>query len=437
MERADQLLRANDKASLSKAYNTYKSAYLKALLNNDSEMAERAKKGVETSAERLGIQENPDDTEEETGSDYRNSSTPSNIDVLPKVTDYAINKNQLFITLDRPLQLSDINTFSLKEGKVNKLIFDFPGIYGKVLTHVNSTYFRDVRIAQNTPETIRIVFEKGLDFYTKVDLLGNKLVFSSFVGKGPQSNLPTTSKTLPAPPKVQPEIHAKTSVSKKKKTIFIDAGHGGHDAGAVGYQRLMEKKVVLGIAQEVKRELLARGYLVKMARDKDVFIPLQKRTAMANHSNADLFLSIHANAMEKRTNVHGIETYFLSPARSERAKKVAALENSADLQEMSHLSQNTFLSFLNRERVIASNKFAIDIQKNILYRLKKMYSDVRDNGVREGPFWVLVGAQMPAVLLEVGYITNPTEARRMKTSNFQKLIAKGIADGIDSFFYYN
>ena len=104
---------------------------------------------------------------------------------------------------------------------------------------------------------------------------------------------------------------------------------------------------------------------------------------------------------------------------------------------MSHLSQNTFLSFLNRERVIASNKFAIDIQKNILYRLKKVYGDVRDNGVREGPFWVLVGAQMPAVLLEVGYITNPTEARRMKTSNFQKLIAKGIADGIDSFFYYN
>lgn len=436
--KADELLRQGDKASLSKAYNTYKSAYLNALLDGDNDLADRAKNGVEAAASKLGIETEESDSDDAAVSEaVETKDTPSNIEALPRIVDYSISKNQLYITFDRPQDIKEINTFSLQEGKIKKVVFDFPGVYGKVLTHIPSTYFRDIRLAQNTPDTVRIVLEKGLGFYTKVDILGNKMVLSSFVGKAPESKIAPTATVIPKPPKEEPQIRALTPTQKRQKTVFVDAGHGGHDAGAVGYQRLMEKRIVLAVTQEVVKELKSRGYRVETSRDKDIFIPLRDRTALANKHNADLFLSIHANAMGKKTDVQGIEAYFLSPARSDRAKKVAALENSADLKEMSNLSQKTFLSFLNREKVIASNKFAIDIQKNILTQLKKEYKDIRDNGVREGPFWVLVGAQMPAVLLEIGYITNPTEARRMKTHRYQKLLAKGIADGIDSFFYYN
>ncbi|MDQ1340883.1 MAG: N-acetylmuramoyl-L-alanine amidase, partial [Campylobacterota bacterium] len=158
---------------------------------------------------------------------------------------------------------------------------------------------------------------------------------------------------------------------------------------------------------------------------------------MANKENADIFLSIHANSAPSKIEFKGLETYFLSPARSERAESVASKENATDLEVMTSESQKTFLSFLNREKVIASNKFAIDLQKNLLLNLKNNYSNIVDNGVREGPFWVLVGAQMPAVLLEIGYITHPKEAINLNSDDYQNIIAKGIADGIDSYFYHN
>ena len=115
----------------------------------------------------------------------------------------------------------------------------------------------------------------------------------------------------------------------------------------------------------------------------------------------------------------------------------AAKENKVDLETMNEMSQKTFLSFLNREKIVASNKLAIDLQKNILATIKTKHKDVKDSGVREGPFWVLVGAQMPAAIIEIGYITNPQEAKRINSLKYQKLLAKGIADGIDRYFYHN
>jgi N-acetylmuramoyl-L-alanine amidase len=154
-----------------------------------------------------------------------------------------------------------------------------------------------------------------------------------------------------------------------------------------------------------------------------------------------MFISIHANAARKsRTKiVRGVETYFLSPARSEKAKRVAALENKGDMDAMNWSSKNTFLTVLNQGKITASNKMAIDIQKNILYSLRKRYGKnvIRDGGVREGPFWVLLGAQMPSVLIEIGYISHPSESRRIYTRSYQKLIAQSIANGIDSYFLKN
>ena len=228
----------------------------------------------------------------------------------------------------------------------------------------------------------------------------------------------------------------KKITSAKGKVIVLDAGHGGDDPGAINGS-LKEKNIVLSIAQKAGKELQGRGYKVYYTRSKDKFINLRDRTKYANDKAADLFISIHANAAPNKTKaatMHGIETFFLSPARSERSKNAAALENKSDIEEMNYFSKQTFLNFLNREKIIASNKLAIDVQREVLARAKSVSSKASDGGVREAPFWVLVGALMPAVLLEVGYITHPSEGDLINNSKYQDALAKGLADGIDVYF---
>ena len=229
---------------------------------------------------------------------------------------------------------------------------------------------------------------------------------------------------------------AKKITSAKGKVVVLDAGHGGDDPGAINGS-LKEKNIVLSIAQKAGKELQGRGYKVYYTRGKDKFINLRDRTKYANDKAADLFISIHANAApnkSKAATMRGIETFFLSPARSERSKNAAALENKSDIEEMNYFSKQTFLNFLNREKIIASNKLAIDVQREVLARAKSVSSKASDGGVREAPFWVLVGALMPAVLLEVGYITHPSEGDLINNSKYQDALAKGLADGIDVYF---
>ena len=229
---------------------------------------------------------------------------------------------------------------------------------------------------------------------------------------------------------------AKKVQSAKGKVIVLDAGHGGDDPGAINGS-LKEKNIVLSIAQKAGKELQGRGYKVYYTRSKDKFINLRDRTKYANDKAADLFISIHANAAPNKTKaatMHGIETFFLSPARSERSKNAAALENKSDIEEMNFFSKQTFLNFLNREKIIASNKLAIDVQREVLARAKSVSSKASDGGVREAPFWVLVGALMPAVLVEVGYITHPSEGELINNSKYQDALAKGLADGVDVYF---
>lgn len=222
--------------------------------------------------------------------------------------------------------------------------------------------------------------------------------------------------------------------------IVLDAGHGGKDAGAVGPYKRYEKHVTLAIAKFVRENLKEKGFKVYMTRATDKFISLRYRTKYANTKNADIFVSIHANSTIKKnaSKARGIETYFLSPAKSDKAKRVAAIENQEDMDSMSYNSKNILLTLLNRSKIIASQKMAIDIQKHMLYDLRKMYGNqIIDGGVREAPFWVLVGAQMPSVLVEVGYISHPEESKLLYSKQYQRKIAKGISEGIIAYFTHN
>ncbi|WQR98536.1 N-acetylmuramoyl-L-alanine amidase [Helicobacter pylori] len=226
---------------------------------------------------------------------------------------------------------------------------------------------------------------------------------------------------------------------KKHKKIVLDAGHGGKDCGAMSANLVCEKDIVLEVVKFLHKELKKRGYSVLLTRDKDIYIDLVGRTELANRKSADLFISVHANSIPKRStsNAHGIETYFLSTARSERARKVAEQENKDDVNLMDYFSKSLFLNSLNTQRLIVSNKLAIDVQYGMLQSVRKNYPDVVDGGVREGPFWVLAGALMPSILIEIGYNSHAIESKRIQSKPYQKILAKGIADGIDSFFSKN
>nr|WP_232259730.1 N-acetylmuramoyl-L-alanine amidase [Helicobacter pylori] len=226
---------------------------------------------------------------------------------------------------------------------------------------------------------------------------------------------------------------------KKHKKIVLDAGHGGKDCGAMSANLVCEKDIVLEVVKFLYKELKKRGYSVLLTRDKDIYIDLVARTELANKKSADLFISVHANSIPKHStsNAHGIETYFLSTARSERARKVAEQENKDDVNLMDYFSKSLLLNSLNTQRLIVSNKLAIDVQYGMLQSVRKNYPDVVDGGVREGPFWVLAGALMPSILIEIGYNSHAIESKRIQSKPYQKILAKGIADGIDSFFSKN
>lgn len=232
--------------------------------------------------------------------------------------------------------------------------------------------------------------------------------------------------------------HKKPSKSwnpHKHELVVIDAGHGGHDTGAIaGGKR--EKDLVLQIAKRVAKQLKKHGHPVYMTRTRDRFLKLPQRTHIADRKKAVVFISIHANSVprSKRNKVYGIETFFLQNTRDAKSQRVAVRENKAVLKGTTKLSRNVIIdSVLTGPKIVESNKLAIDVQRHMMHQLRTKYRDVKDSGVRHAPFWVLVGASRPSILVEVGYISNPRERKRLFTPLYQELLAKGIADGVDSY----
>jgi N-acetylmuramoyl-L-alanine amidase len=218
--------------------------------------------------------------------------------------------------------------------------------------------------------------------------------------------------------------------------IVLDAGHGGHDKGASSQQKL-EKELVLEITKKTAQAFKSAGYQVFMTREEDTFLTLSQRTKLADKLNAKVFISIHANAMPHKKHaksVNGIETYFLQKTRDARSQRIAARENAAVLQGTDKLSQNVIVdAVLNGPKVLESNKLAIDVQRQMIKAARSKYSDVQDGGVRAAPFYVLVGASRPSILIEVGYITHPKERKRLFQTAYQKKLAQGIVEGVHNY----
>jgi N-acetylmuramoyl-L-alanine amidase len=216
------------------------------------------------------------------------------------------------------------------------------------------------------------------------------------------------------------------------KKIVIDPGHGGKDPGCFLNNHVEEKNVALNLAKILAKKLEGRlGIEAVLTRNTDVFLPLEKRTAFANMQKADLFLSLHVNA-HKDADVSGIETYFLNMATDERAVMVAARENATSEKNISDL-QKILNDLMLNTKISESSKLAHDIQKGMMEQVGKKYDNEKDLGVKQAPFYVLIGADMPAVLVETGFLTNPSERKRLQSRKYLESIADGIVSGIEAY----
>ena len=306
----------------------------------------------------------------------------------------------------------------------DRVYFDLKNssIIKEIKTHfsVEDGIVRTVRASQFNDDTVRVVFdiEEITDYKAFIIEDPARLVIDLY-GKGKGADSP--------------------GLTVMKKRIVIDAGHGGHDPGAVGPNKLYEKDVVLDIAVKLKKILSADpGNEVFLTRERDVFIPLEERTAFANRKNADLFVSIHANASPRR-QAKGIETYLLNWTDDEEANKVAARENQISLRKMREMNRQmdtvgAILSGLEREsKRDESIKLANYIQRSMISDMDKAYGDVLDLGVKQALFYVLFGAKMPSVLVEVSFISNPEEEKLLSQDEYRLKIAKAIAEGLHTY----
>ncbi|MEW6215442.1 MAG: N-acetylmuramoyl-L-alanine amidase [Nitrospirota bacterium] len=328
---------------------------------------------------------------------------------------------RVVIDLSSPVEFSknrisnpDRLYFDLKNTTITKEI--------KTSLPVGDGILKMVRAGQFNPDTVRVVLdlEEIADFNAFVLDSPARLVIDVY-GTGEKLKKPEATIT--------------------KRRIVIDPGHGGHDPGAVGPNGLYEKDVVLDIALKLKKILLADPLNeVFLTRETDIFIPLEERTAIANNRSTDLFISIHANASPRR-KARGIETYLLNWTNDMEAMRVAARENAISLKKMEEMQRQMDVLEIIKSDLMRENKrdesikLAHYIQKSMVSSLNNGYRDkeIVDLGVKQALFYVLFGARMPSVLVEVSFISNPEEEKLLSQESYRMQIAKAIAEGLNKY----
>jgi N-acetylmuramoyl-L-alanine amidase len=233
----------------------------------------------------------------------------------------------------------------------------------------------------------------------------------------------------PAPTREGYSVARQLGLAARK--VVIDPGHGGHDPGTMDRHGLREKDIVLDVAHRLRKLLEIDGFEVYMTRESDVFIPLEERTAIANSRAADLFVSIHVNAA-RNSRPRGTETYYLNLATTPDAEEVAARENAVTTRRLGEL-QSILQKVMNNSRITESRELAGTVQTHMASGLYSSSKDPRNRGVKTAPFYVLLGAQMPSVLVEVAYLTNRKDAELLSDSTFRQKAAESIATGVRAY----
>ena len=310
-----------------------------------------------------------------------------------------------------------------------------------------------VRAAQHDPDTVRVVLDLPGADVVQAFVLEDPPRLVLDIGTRPTSAAPeiaggeappsvgATAEAKAAPPRDEP-AHSKAAAPPRAgegadeprgavRRIVVDAGHGGHDPGAIGPGRVREKNVTLAMALRLAKKLRDDGFEVVLTRRGDRYLALEERTAIANTARGDLFISIHANAHPRR-NRSGIETWVLNVADGRYPSRLAARENGLDLDGEGEAAR--ILTDLDAKASAgASGRLARLVQREVTAGVRAHVGDVRDLGVKSALFYVLLGARMPAVLVETGFISNREEERRLASARYQDEIAGGIARAVSAF----
>ncbi len=332
--------------------------------------------------------------------------------------------------------------------EATRLDKDVPGKEG-----VADGILRSIRAARHSESTVRVVLDIDHIDHFRVFSLSNpfRVVIDVHGDKKGPSPTASSKKTIASKKAASSKKSAskagdradRVAVSKaaqgknvarslveqlglKIKTIMIDPGHGGKDPGAMA-NKLREKDINLKMARIIGNKLEQKGFRVLYTRVKDVFVPLEERTAMANAKDADLFISIHCNACPSK-KAHGLEMYYLNLAKSRDAVRVAARENAVSMKKISDL-QVILTDLMLSSKITESRDLAKDLQTRAFRKVRAKYK-IKDRGVKGAPFYVLMGSKMPAVLAELGYLTHSGEAKKLRSTAYLESLADGMVEGV-------
>ncbi|HHO75428.1 MAG TPA: N-acetylmuramoyl-L-alanine amidase, partial [Deltaproteobacteria bacterium] len=352
--------------------------------------------------------------------------------------------NRVVIDLEKEIPFSTMTLGPDKNaGRPDRLVIDLdnartlPGAQYK--TSVNEGILSDIRLSQFNRDKVRVVLDlTGKPYYETfilqdpprlvIDVSSNRKSIKDVASY--QSNIKKVRSGTPTiMPTDMPSIASQFSL--KVSRIVIDPGHGGKDPGALGPGGIKEKDITLAIGKLLAKRLKQEGFEVYLTRQTDVFLTLEERTTFANRKKADLFISIHVNS-NVDTSVRGIETYFLNLTTDASAIEVAARENATSSKSISDL-QLIINDLMLNSKINESSKFADSVHKYVMSSAKNVGYRGRDLGVRQAPFYVLLGAQMPSILVELGFITNSTDLSLLRKETYQKTMVDGIAKGINNY----
>jgi N-acetylmuramoyl-L-alanine amidase len=298
---------------------------------------------------------------------------------------------------------------------------------------VRTDYLSQITIFQKTRSTVRVMAD--VDF-RKVRTYRVYHLFDPFRIVIDIYPLQTSEGAPPAKP--PDPLSSGYSMARQLglgvRTIVLDPGHGGSDPGCIGRSGLQEKVLTLDLALALKKMLVEKaGLNVVLARESDIMVPLETRAVIANQKRADLFISIHVNAHPDRRR-EGIETFFLNFSPDPQVIETAARENAVSAKNMGQM-KDIIQKIVRNSKIYESRDLAERIQKNLLKSLSEDDSGVKDLGTKGGPFYVLIGSEMPSVLVEVAHLSNSREEARLKTARYRDLAVQGIYNGIMEYIH--
>jgi N-acetylmuramoyl-L-alanine amidase len=374
-----------------------------------------------------------------TGTTPRASGTPTTVEALR----YWSNPNYTRVVIDADKE----TTFAhrrLKENpsiqKPQRLFLDLTnsrlGANIQKEVTINDNLLISARAGQNTPDQVRVVVDiKSFESYKVFSLKNPFRIVIDIWGEngsgGTSGGAVAGSATSGTSLLGQSALATQLALGVRR--IVVDPGHGGKDYGAPGYQKgIHEKDVVLAISKKLAAKLEKElGCEVIMTRTTDKYLTLEERTAIANTKNADLFISVHTNSHTDR-RAYGIETYTLNLATDNDAILVAARENATSAKNISDLD-SILNSLLHNVKVNESSRLAAHVQSSICSGLSEKYSKIKNKKVKQAPFYVLLGAQMPAILVETSFISNKTECARLVDDKYQDAMVESITEGVRKY----